>query len=144
MLRNLMALAMALVTTVGYLPSVRASETQNDKDAKRAKKVKNLIGELGVGPDSQIDIELKDGTRLKGYVSEKADDHFVITARDTGEKTNVNYDQVAKVRLWSLLKTGIRQKASSPKSFLKQVGIATAVGVGVLFAACLITRRCEE
>ncbi len=78
-------------------PSAFASGN-NENEAKFAEKVKAGIAKLGTGPDAKIEIKLKDGTKLKGYVTEISSDQFVIMDSKTGQPIPVLYPQVKQVK----------------------------------------------
>src|SRR5205085_7714280 len=61
-----------------------AGKTAADEKAAPAAKVKAGIARLGTGPQARVEVKLRDGTRLKGYVSELGDDHFVLMDSKTG------------------------------------------------------------
>ena len=70
------------LTLVGLLLNLTFYSTamaNTEKDAKFAEKVKANINKLGTGKDAKVEIKLKDGTKLKGYVSEVKDSGFVLT-----------------------------------------------------------------
>ena len=58
---------------------------------------------MGTGRDAAVEVKLKDGTKLKGYISEANDDHFVVTDAKTGSRTVVPYPQVKKARHGNLV-----------------------------------------
>ena len=74
--------------------SIFAFAVPNEKEARFAEKVKSEIAKLGTGTDAKIKIKLKDGTKLKGYISEADNQRFVITDAKTGKQTPVSYPQV--------------------------------------------------
>jgi hypothetical protein len=68
---------------VGFVLSVAGvglayAGSKEEKEARLAAKVKEGIRKLGTGPDARVEIKLRDKTKLKGYVSEAAEDSFVI------------------------------------------------------------------
>jgi hypothetical protein len=69
-----------------------------DKETERAAKVKADIVKLGTGPQSLVEVKLRNGTRLKGCVKEAAEDHFVIVEENSGASTEVPYAQVKQVK----------------------------------------------
>jgi hypothetical protein len=69
-----------------------------DKDVQFAAKVKASIFKLGTGPAAHVEIKLRDGTKLKGYVAAAAEDHFVIVEENSGAATEVPYAQVKQVK----------------------------------------------
>lgn len=97
MFKRVMALALVgLLYVVGVVPAYAGSK--EDKEARFAAKVKDGIRKLGTGPDARLEVKLKDKTKLKGYVSETADDSFVIVDEKTGTASRVTYPQVKKVK----------------------------------------------
>jgi hypothetical protein len=90
-----LVLATLMVSTV-YVTTASAKPNP-EREAQVAAKVKAAIAKLGTGSSARIEIKLSDGTRLKGYVSETAEDHFVIVDDKTGT-TAVPYPQVKKVK----------------------------------------------
>ena len=121
----------------------RAAQPLSKKEIKRAKKIRKLIKSLGTGSNARTEVRYANKTLLKGYVSEATDDYFVMTD-ETGAATRIEYSQVEKVMTWPTVKTLVRRDMSSPSRLFKKLAIGTAIGLGVLFAACGITRRCQN
>jgi hypothetical protein len=92
------------------------------KEARSVEKIKSAIARLGAGPDARIEVNLKDKRKLKGYVSEVGDDHFVVVDNKTGAATTVPYPQVRQVK-GNNLSTGAK--------------IAITIGVILALAALL-------
>lgn len=91
-----MLLAILLINLV-VMPSVFANDTKTEKEAKFAEKVKTEIAKLGVGTDSKVQVKLKDGTKLKGYISEINDEGFILTDAN-GKSTPVPYSKAKQVK----------------------------------------------
>lgn len=72
--------------------------TKPEAEAKFAAKVKREIARLGTGPDARIEVRLRDKTRVAGYVSDVAEDHFAVTDAATGTVTVVAYPQVKQAK----------------------------------------------
>ena len=89
------------------------------KEDAHTEKVKAAIAKLGTGPSAQIEIKLRDKSKLKGYIKEANEDHFVIVSSATGSATEVAYPQVKKVK-GNNLSTGAK------------VGIGIGVGIVIL------------
>ena len=66
---------------------------QTKKEKEVADKVKSEITKLGVGTDAKVQVKLKDGTKIKGYVSEIGDDQFVVINEKTSQATPIPYSQ---------------------------------------------------
>ncbi len=88
-------LACLLLSFVCVVPS--AAGTQTGKEEELARKVKAQIKKLGTGSKAQVEVKLKDGTTLKGHVSEISDNDFVV-ADKKGTGTKVGYAKVKEVK----------------------------------------------
>ena len=96
MLKKLCAVMLsALLLQAAAVPAFAG--TKAEKEARRAEKVRTQIAKLGTGKDALVRIELRDKTKLEGYVSESGPETFVVTSR-AGVATTVAYPQVAKAR----------------------------------------------
>ena len=91
--KTLSMLLVVLVINLAALPSVFANGSNPEKEAKFAAKVKAEILKLGAGTESKVKIKLKDGTKLKGYLSEISETGFVVTD-ETGKSNTVPYPSV--------------------------------------------------
>ena len=52
------------------------------KEEQFAAKVKAGILKLGTGPAARVQVKLRNGTKLKGYVAEAGEEHFVVPVLD--------------------------------------------------------------
>jgi hypothetical protein len=102
-----------------------ASETPKEKAQKAlmAAQVKAGIAELGTGVSARVRVLLNDKTRYEGYVTEIADDHFVVADAKTGATAPIAYSEVKGIKghnLSSGAKIGI--------------GVAVAAAIGIAIA----------
>jgi hypothetical protein len=98
MLKKVISILLVLaVVNLAVIPAVFASDNKAEKEAKFVEKVKTEIAKLGVGTDAKIQVKLKDGTKLKGYVSEINDEGFVVTDND-GKSTSIPYNNAKQVK----------------------------------------------
>jgi hypothetical protein len=77
---------------------VSANTLGENKDARRAEKVKAGIAKLGVGEAARVKVQLQDGTKLNGYVSEVGNESFIVVDTKTGAAVTVAYPQVKQVK----------------------------------------------
>ncbi|HXD33167.1 MAG TPA: hypothetical protein VN643_18740 [Pyrinomonadaceae bacterium] len=120
MFRKILSCALAaLVLTLGVQST--AAAPNGEKQARLAAKVKSGIAQLGTGEAARVELKLTDKTKLKGYISEVSDDHFVVIDKKTGAATNVAYTQVQGVKGNNL-----------------STGAYIAIGVGILAAVLAI------
>ena len=97
------------------------ANTNEDKKAATAEKVKAGILKLGVGPDAKVEVKLYDNSKIKGYVSEATNDHFVVVDAKTAVATEIPYPNVKQVKGNNL-----------------SGGIKIAIGVGIAIGLILI------
>ena len=86
----------ALVLFLCVSPSEASS--REEKEAKLAAEVKSGITKLGTGSAARVEIKLRDKKKLKGYVQEIAEDHFVVIDDRTGAANTLAYAQVKQVK----------------------------------------------
>ena len=93
---------LTLILTILFInlsfSTVALAETKPEKDAKFAAKVKLQIAKLGAGTESKVEVKLKDGTKLKGYVSNISAESFSVTDAKTGAITEVPYPNAKQVK----------------------------------------------
>ena len=105
MLKQYLTVILAvLVINLSFGGRALAETPKETKAAKHAAKVKTNIAKLGTGKDAKIMVKLKDGTKLKGYVSQINETSFVVTNEVTGVETEVPYPNAKQVRGHNLSK----------------------------------------
>ena len=109
------AILAALLLQAAAAPAF--ANTNAKKDAQRAEKVRSELSKLGTGADAQVRLELRDKTKLEGYLSEASADTFTVTDKE-GKSTTVPYQDVKKAR-GNNLSTGAK------------IGIGVGIGVAV-------------
>ena len=92
----LLVLAAVMITCAGVQTAYGGSK--EDKQLRLAEKIKVGITQLGTGEQARVELKLSDKTKLKGYISEATDDHFVVVDKKTGASTRVAYGQVQQVK----------------------------------------------
>lgn len=125
MIKRLLSLLLVAVLAHTAPAAQAPAKTQADKDARHAEKVRAGVQKLGTGPKARVRVELRDKTRLGGYVSEAGADSFTVKDEKTGAATNVEYGQVSKL---------LGRDMSTGKKIAIGVGIAAGVMVVALVA----------
>ena len=103
-----------------------ADHNGSQRDGKRRcirGKVKAAIAKLGTDPSAQVRVTLRDKNKLKGYIKEANEDHFVLV-NETGATTEIAYPQVKQVKGHNL-----------------SMGAKVAIGVGIAFVILLIVLK---
>ena len=98
-----------------------------DKEAALTEKVKAAIAKLGTGPSAQAEITLRDKSKLRGYIKEANEEHFILV-HQTGDATEVAYPQVKKVT-GNNLSTGAK--------------VAIGVGIGIVILLVALKDRID-
>lgn len=60
-------------------------------------KIKLEVLKLGVGPDAHIKVKLSDNRIVKGFVSERNDDYFIVTDEKSKFTTRIKFSDVKKI-----------------------------------------------
>ena len=100
------------------------------KEARRAEKVRTQLAKLGTGSDVRIKLELRDKTKLEGFVSGAGADTFALTD-GAGKTTTVEYSQVNKAQ-GNNLSTGAK------------IAIGVGIGAGVTLLIILIIAASDD
>ena len=130
-----------MVALVNFVWAESVAGYPQSKVEKRAARIKAQISKLGTGPDARIGVELQDKTELVGYVSETADDHFVIVD-NTSSVRNVMYLDVTKIHILPTSVTLLKKDVHSG-GFFKKVAIAVGVIAGTAVVICVVSKRCD-
>ena len=98
MLKRILSLTLvAGLMNVAGVASLRAAP-QDDKEAAVVARMRSHILRLGVGPKTNVELKLNDGTRHKGYIIEAHDDYFMVVDRKTNVINTINYRDIKQIR----------------------------------------------
>lgn len=119
------ALSIAMLHIFSY--ATIAIETPGEKAKKTmlAAEVKAGIARLGTGTSSRVRVVLYDKTKYHGYITEIAEDLFVVTDAKTGATAPIAYPEVKGIK-GNNLSTGAK------------IGIGVAVAAAVVIVAAII------
>jgi len=128
MSRKLVSLVLVglLLNIVGAIPAYASSKEETR--ARFAEKVKEGIGRLGTGPEARVEVKLRDGKKLKGYIGEAGENSFVIVDAKSGAASTVPYPQVKQVTGSNLSKGA-------------KIAITVGIVVGLLFLLTVLIGR---
>ena len=121
MLKRTLSLVLAALVLNLACAAASAASTKAEQEARFAAQVRADIARLGTGPTARIEVKLRDKTKLRGYVGEVRDDHFVVVNEQTGVPTTVIYPQVKQVK-GNNLSTGAKIA----------IGVAIVIVIGFL------------
>jgi len=100
-----------------------SAQTNTDNPGE---KIKTDVFRRGTGEKSKVVVKMKDGTKLKGYISQTGEDSFNLTDSKTKQTNAVAYRDVAQVK---------KQGWSKGAKIALGIGIAAAVTVAVIGVA---------
>jgi hypothetical protein len=120
MTKRLISLTLALLLAHVGAAAVSA-KTKAEKDVELAGKVRQAVRSLGTGEQARVNVKLRDGSKLEGYVAGAGDSSFTVVSAKTGVARVVAYPQVGQVKGNNL-----------------STGAKIAIGVGVVVAVIAI------
>lgn len=97
------------------------AQTQNDREAKNLQKVKTNVAKLFGNKRGKTTVKYKDGTKIKGYITEVKDDFFSISESKSASIVSIKYDQVQSVSQYSF-----------PTAAKIAIGVAAGIGVLII------------
>ena len=117
------ALSMMMLHTFSYTTPGIETPGEKAKKALLAAEVKAGIASLGTGTSSRVRVVLYDKTRYHGYITEIAEDFFVVADAKTGATAPIAYPEVKGIK-GNNLSTGAKIG----------IGIAVAAAVAIVVA----------
>jgi hypothetical protein len=121
-------LAGLLIQGLNAAPVRAAQET--DDDAKAVEKVRLKVAKIGTGDKARVTVKKKDGTRIKGTISQASTDDFTVRDKKSGDAATILYSDVARL--------DDNRGDSALRTVLIAVGISAGifiVGIGILIAS---------
>lgn len=120
MLKKYLVVGMSILVLNVSFSSVAFAESKEDKERKHTEKVKESVIKLGQGPEARVTVKLKNGTKVKGYISQIDGSKFFVVDDATGAATEIPYPQTKQVK-GNNLSTGVK------------VAIGVGIVLGILF-----------
>lgn len=118
-------IALVLVALLAQAGSINATPLSTGRpviqDAPATEEMKVKVSRAGVGEKARVTVKLKDGTKIKGYVSQAREEEFVVRDRKTDEPTIIRYQDVTKI------------ENNRGHSTAKAAAIGIGAGVGAVF-----------
>ena len=122
-------LAAVLIAVFVNLSVSYVSAAQQTREEKAATKIKKYVKTIKKwSKDDPLKVTMLDGTKIRGYVTEATDDHFVLEDRKTKQLTTIDYKQVKDVGV------GVGNKTK----------IALGIAAGGLILAVVCATHCRE
>jgi hypothetical protein len=129
MLKRICSVALvALLLQAAAAPALAKSAAE--KESKRAEKVRAQLAKLGTGAGARVKLELRDKSKLEGYIGEAGPEGFVVVSK-AGVATTVAYPQVVKAKGHNL-STGAK------------IAIGIGIGAGITLLIALIIASSDD
>ena len=125
MLKKFVTLVLAGLLTQTFGAGPVFAGVRADKEPQSVEQIKIKVARAGTGEKARVTVRLKDGTKLKGYVSQAEENNFVVRDRKTDAATTVRYEDVAKVDI------------NRGHSTARNVTIGVAIGAGAFLLILL-------
>lgn len=125
MFRTFLSLLLTGLLMLGLnVAPVAAAQTTND--AQAVEKVRLKVAKLGLGDKARATVRLKDGRKIKGFISQAGASDFTVRDRKTGDPTLILYSDVLKV------------EDNNGHSTLRNIMIGVGIGAAALAAVLTI------
>lgn len=133
-MKKYLSIALSVLMLHAFSFAPLASETPRDKAKKAmlASEVKAGVAQLGTGTSARVRVVLYDKTRYHGYITEIAEDHFVVADAKTGATAPIAYPEVKGIK-GNNLSTGAKIG----------IGVAIVAAVGII-AAIIMSKNDDE
>jgi len=119
-------LSLIFIGLLTFAANLQTISAQSNTD-KTLEKIKTSVNQRGTGEKSKVVVKMKDGTKLKGHISQILEDSFDLTDSKTKQTIAVAYRDVAQVK-----KPGL----STGAKIAIGIGIGAAV-TGVILAVAV-------
>ena len=90
--------SLALVSMLVLTPLAQAARAQPQTNPDQAAKIKAEVAKRIANKKNHVNIELRNGDKLKGRIEEADDNKFTIRQDKTGNKIDLSYRDVMKVK----------------------------------------------
>ena len=125
------ALVLMMLHASGLAPLANETPKEKAKRAMLASEVKAGVAAIGTGKSARVRVRLVDKTEYHGYVTEIAEDHFVVADAKTGATAPIYYPEVKGIK-GNNLSTGAK------------IGIGVGIAAAVAIIIAVIRGRPRE
>lgn len=94
----IMLVGMLVTLTTWSRPLHAQSIAPSDTTDARIAKVRGDVMRLGVGQKARVEVQLRDTTKVKGYIEDAREDSFTVVDTKNGSQQSLAYADVVKVK----------------------------------------------
>lgn len=125
MFRTFLSLMLTALLMQGLIVAP-ALAAQTNNEAQAIEKVRLKVAKIGIGDKARATVRMKDGRKIKGFITQAGANDFTIRDRKTGDPTLIIYSDVIKV------------EDNRGHSTLRNILIGTGIGAGAFLAVIVI------
>jgi hypothetical protein len=96
MLRTLLSFVLVGLLILGF-NAAPVMAAQGSDDAKTVDNLRLKVAKMGVGEKARATVRMKDGTKIKGSITQAGTDDFSVRDRNTGDPRVILYRDVARI-----------------------------------------------
>ncbi len=93
-----LSLSLAALLLLSAAPAQASAGRQEPAEAARLEKLRERAGKLARKRRAKARVKLNDGRKLRGRITEAADEYFVIVSSETHTAYTVRYPQVLELK----------------------------------------------
>lgn len=123
MLKKYLSLVLLALLMNVFIANSAQARAQNNNQTQPVEKIKIKVAKLGVGEKARATVHLKDGTKVRCYITQVSDNDFAVRDRKTNEPRTISYQDVAKVD---------NNKGHSSRNIFLGIGIGAGATLGIL------------
>ena len=98
MIKKCLSFALVCLLLVAANSSLVSAQINTGNNASSIAKIKTDVAKRDIYGRQLVVVKKLDGTKLKGYITQKGDDSFTLTDSKTKQTTIIAYSDVAQVK----------------------------------------------
>jgi hypothetical protein len=130
MIKKCLSLALCCLLLAAADSSLVLAQTNTGNNASSIAKIKADVAKRDIYERRLVVVKKLDGTKLKGYITQKGDDSFTLTDSKTNQSTIIAYSDVARVK-----------RSGSTTSI---IAIGVLAGVAAIVLTIVLIPYCNE
>ena len=97
MFKKFLTLVLTILTLNLFFINAAFAQISDNEDIL-SRNVKNTVAQVATEPNRKLKVRLKDGTKLKGFITEIKNNQFAILDSKTSKVTEILYSNVAEAK----------------------------------------------
>jgi hypothetical protein len=131
MIKKCLSFALCCLLLVAASSLLISAQTNTGNNASSIAKIKADVAKRDIYERDLVVVKKLDGTKLKGYITQKGDDSFTLTDSKTNQSTTIAYSDVAQVKKGGLSTTS-------------KIAIGALAGAAAIVLYVILAPICNE